>query len=348
MKLRSILLLAAVTSNSIFAAKDLEKEDHLKILAQTQESSPQDLAFEAVYKLNKDKSEIYSKNLILFQKNLLDNNPVILALFSSKGGKFILYRPHQEPLYAPDVPKEYELVKAVGHGTLALYSFVVPYLSQPKNTLWKASFPNYIQDNKNALENIDALNLGDEIKADMKQVLRANIDFMTGSMKKSALTIEDLKAYTAKQGPSIQKLLRRATTLQVGHWVDILSQWKTMLGDDFKKTYAVANAVYVTRVRNVLFTVLAQFFRDEAFNDRLLLFETTDFDVSPDAILGELARVVSDRAIGEIFFGGKYEMDVELLGAAARTALKEHEAKLPGPVLLPPLRAAGDIHRWPW
>ncbi len=332
----------------VFGAKGLESQDHLKILAQTQEPNPQELAFDAVYKLNQDKSEIYSKNLGLFQKNLLDNNPVILALFSSKGGKFILYRPHQQPLYAPDVPKEYEIVKAVGHGTLALYSFVVPYLSQPKNTLWKASLANYLQDNKKALESLDALNLGEEIKGDMKKVLQDNIDFMSDSMKKKTLNLDDLKTYTAKQGPSLQKLLRRATNLQVGHWVDILSNWKTLLGEDFKKTYAVANAVYVTRVRNVLFTVLAQFFREEAFNDRLFLFETTDFDMSPEALLAELTRVVSDRAIGEIFFGGKYEMDVELLGSAARLALKEHEAKLPGPLLLAPLRPAGDIHRWPW
>ena len=45
---------------------------------------------------------------------------VILGLFSGAGGRFILYRPGKAPLEAPRVPVVYELLKSIGHSTMAL------------------------------------------------------------------------------------------------------------------------------------------------------------------------------------------------------------------------------------
>ena len=291
--------------------------------------------FDAVYQLNHDKDTIYRSNLGEFQKKLLAEHPVILALFSSQGGRFILYRPGQKPLEAPEVPKEYQLLKSVAHSTLALYSYVIL-----ENPSWKTNLTNYLVDNKKALKLVS--------DKDMKEVLKNNIASIELYLKSDSVSQDDIKAYTAKQLPGIKKLMQRATNLQVGHWIKVLNDWKKLLGDDFSKTYGVASAVYVTRSRNILYTVLAQFFREEAFNDRLLLLETTDFMISPEAVLAELTRIVSDRLIGDLFFGGKFEMDIELLGKAARKSLQDQADKLPGPLLLPDLKPANDLRRWPW
>lgn len=299
--------------------------------------------FDAIYKLNQDKTEIYAQNLEIFQKDLLAKHPVILALFSSKGGRLILYRPGQKPIEAPSVPQEYELVKSIGHSTLALYSFVII-----QNKSWKKQLKNFLEDNQNALSSLDSVVLEDPVKETMKITLQNNIDTIHSYLKKGSVTVDDIRNYTTKQLPYIQKLLERATFLQVGHWIQVLNEWKKLLGNQFDKTYAVANCVYVTRSRNILYTVLAQFFREAAFNDRLLLLETTDFAISPEALLAELTRIVSDRTIGDLFFGGKFEMDVELLGKAARKALEKHTDKLSLPLLLPSLKPADDLRRWPW
>lgn len=299
--------------------------------------------FEAIYQLNRDKTEIYSRNLELFQKNLLAEHPVILALFSSQGGRLILYRPGHEPLEAPNISEEYQIVKSIGHSTLALYSFAISYTKQSKDLLKK-----YLVDNQKALAALETLKLEAGLKNDAKSILRNNITAIQSYLEHDAVSIEDIRRYTAQQLPYIQKMMEHATYLQVGHWIEILNEWKTLLGDTFEHAYGVASSVYVTRSRNILYTVLAQFFREEAFNDRLLLLETTDFAISPEAILAELTRIVSDRKIGDLFFGGKFEMDVELLGKAARKALQDHEDELEEPLLLPTLKPADDLHRWPW
>jgi len=47
----------------------------------------------------------------VFQKNILDQHPVILGLFSAAGGRFILYRPGMGPLETPPVPIVYRLAR---------------------------------------------------------------------------------------------------------------------------------------------------------------------------------------------------------------------------------------------
>ena len=47
------------------------------------------------------------------------------------GGKFILYRPGQPPLDAPSVPVVHQLLKSIGHSTMALAEVVGPYLNSP-------------------------------------------------------------------------------------------------------------------------------------------------------------------------------------------------------------------------
>ena len=131
------------------------------------------------------------------------------------------------------------------------------------------------------------------------------------------------------------------------HWISVLSDWQKMLGRKWDSAYAVSNTLYVTRRRNILFTILAQFMGKEAINDRLLLFGTTSFTSTPDEILSELTRIVSDRAIGSIFFNNKMQMDVELLGEGARTQLKKDENQLPHPLLLPKEEPL-DTHKFPW
>ena len=73
----------------------------------------------------------------IFKKNILAEHPVILGLFSGAGGRFILYRPGMAPLEAPSVPIVYQLLKSVGHSTMALAEVVVPYLNSPNDLTWR-------------------------------------------------------------------------------------------------------------------------------------------------------------------------------------------------------------------
>ena len=104
----------------------------------------------------------------------------------------------------------------------------------------------------------------------------------------------------------------------------VVEGWKERLGEDWERTYAVSNTLYVARQNNILFTVLAQFMGTEAMGDRLLLIETPEFETTPEKMLDVLGPHRRRPGLGMVFFRDYFLMDVELLGGGGRKAI-EHE-----------------------
>src|ERR1700756_4975885 len=119
-------------------------------------SSPAETATKNVLALNSMMFELYDAAASVFKANLLSKHPVILGLFSGAGGRFILYRPGMAPLEAPSVPVAYQLLKSVGHSTMALSEVVLPYLDSPDNQAWRGPLLAYRSRMQSALDGLDA------------------------------------------------------------------------------------------------------------------------------------------------------------------------------------------------
>src|SRR5258708_9201263 len=100
-------------------------------------ATPADIATKDVLALNTGMFELYGDAAKIFQKNILAQHPVILGLFSGAGGRLILYRPGLAPLETPHVPIVYQLLKSVGHSTMALAAVVGPFLDKSANPSWR-------------------------------------------------------------------------------------------------------------------------------------------------------------------------------------------------------------------
>src|SRR5437660_12701711 len=119
-------------------------------------SSSADTATKNVLALNSMMFELYDDAASVFKANLLSKHPVILGLFSGAGGRFILYRPGMAPLEAPSVPIVYQLLKSVGHSTMALTEIVIPYLNSPNDLPWRVSRAAYRSRMQSALAGLHA------------------------------------------------------------------------------------------------------------------------------------------------------------------------------------------------
>jgi len=90
--------------------------------------------------LNTAMFELYGDAAQIFKKNILSKHPVILGLFSGAGGRFILYRAGPGPRSrGAQVPIDYQLMKSVGHSTMALTEVVGPHLDNSADQTWRAS-----------------------------------------------------------------------------------------------------------------------------------------------------------------------------------------------------------------
>lgn len=299
-----------------------------------------------VLTLNAAMFELYGDASRIFKANILARHPVILALFTGQGGRFILHRPGQPPLEAPRAPLAYELLKSVGHSAMALAGIVLPYLSSPQDQSWRSSLLSYRSRMEAAVADMDMTDMPADWRVDSRKILENNVAFMDECAARRTVTLADLQAFADRQEPLLKLEIARAAQTQVGHWMSVVGEWKDMLGDQWEETYAASNTIYVTRQNNVLFSVLAQYFGPEAINHRLMLIETISFTTTPDELLDSMVRIVADRTIGTVFFGNSRLMDYELMGGDARKAIIAEAAKRGMEPFLPPAVPFGS-HQWP-
>jgi hypothetical protein len=305
-----------------------------------------DIANKNVLALNTMMFELYGDAAGIFQRNLLSKHPVILGLFSGAGGRFILYRPNMPPLEAPQVPIVYQLLKSVGHSTMAVSEVVLPFVDNPADLSWRSSMLAYRSRMQSALDGLDATPVQPEWRDTVRTILQNNIAFMDDCVAKGVIAFAKLEEFGKKQSPNLARIVSWAAQTQVKHWMAVIADWKKMLGSDWEKTYAASNTIYVARQNNILFSVLAQFFGPEAVNNRLMLIETISFTTSPDEMLDSLTRIIGDRSVGSLFFGNYHLMDYELMGGDARAAIIAESEKRGVKPFLPPAVPFGS-HQWP-
>jgi len=337
---------AVLLSGAALTAHAQSQPAYMAPIAGKTAATPSDTATRDMLALNTGMFELYGDAAKIFQQNILSKHPVILGLFSGAGGRFILYRPGQAPLDAPQVPIVYQLLKSVGHSTMALAQVVGPYLDNPTDKSWRGPMLAYRSRMQSALDGLDLTPMPDDWRSNNRTILQNNIAFMDDCLAKGAVTFAALEAFTKKQGPFLALNVSWAAQTQVDHWMTVLADWKQMLGADWEKTYAASNTIYVARQNNVLFSVLAQFFGPDAINDRLLMIETISFTTTPQDMLTSLTRIVADRSVGALFFGNYHLMDYELMGGDARTAIIAQTKKRNMTTVLPPLVPFGS-KQWP-
>jgi hypothetical protein len=336
------VLLAGLTN----AARAEDLPSYMEPIGGRTTSSAASIATRDVLALNARMFELYGDAGAVFRRNLMAKHPIILGLFSGAGGRFILYRPGMEPLDAPPVPIVYQLMKSVGHSTMALAEVVMPYLDNASDTSWRASLLSYRSQMQSALSGINATEIPVDWQENSRLILQNNIAFMDDCAKNGVITVAAFQDFAKKQAPLLRKNIAWAAQTQVGHWMGVIADWKKQLGSAWDQTYAASNTIYVARQNNVLFSVLAQFFGPDAINSRLVLIETISFTTTPEEMLDALTRVVADRSVGAAFFGNYYLMDYELMGGDARQAVIDESKKRGMTPFLPPAVAFGS-HQWP-
>lgn len=320
--------------------------DYMQVIVGAPTPSPAATARDNVLALNTGMFDLYSDAGRLVQASILAQHPIILGLFSGAGGRFILYRPGQQPLDAPRVPEVYELLKSVGHSVMALAVVVGPHIDKPDDQSWRPALASYRVRLQAAQDSVDATTMPQEWRANNHALLAENIAFIDRCLAERAISFAMVEDFAARQKAALKLNIKWAATTQVDHWMGVLARWKQMLGADWDRVYAASNTIYVARQNNVLFSVLAQFFGPDDINSRLMLIETVSFTTTPQDMLESLTRIIADRTVGQTFFGSPHLMDYELMGGDARDAITAQAAQRGLALQLPP-RVPFGSHQWP-
>jgi len=327
-----------------------EIPDFMKIVVVNEGKPPtkNEIGFDDIYALNDGMFRIYDKSLELYKQHFRDRQNLIMGLFSAKGGRFILYRAGQPPLEAESPPAIYRIAKSIGHCAMATYALVAPYVGDAAaDQSWLAEMKAYQTRVQSAITALNAVDIKPEERELLSDTLKQIDSFMTKSIQKGSFTYDDVLAYARGIKPNLAKMITLSSSTQVAHWYKVLENWKQMLGKDWENTYALSNSIYVSRQNNIIYSTLVQFMGEKAINDRLILLETTDFTTTPDFMLTAFIRIISDRALGKVFYNNYRLMDFELLGGGGRRAIEAEAAKRGLKAILPPIVPYNSTE-WPW
>src|SRR2546421_1274218 len=196
----AILLFITVTALAVpVLGQDLP--DYWKGLVGTQATPPEVTATSNLLALNTNMFELYDSAGQTFTKNILANQPVILALFSGNGGTFTLYRPGQPPLQAPSVPVVYQILKSVGHSTMALAEVVGPYLTSPEDQSWRSPILAFRSRMQSALDGLDAVSMPADWRENNRTILKRNVDFIDACVAERAISAAMLEKFGRQQAP---------------------------------------------------------------------------------------------------------------------------------------------------
>ena len=340
-------LLAAGFSVGAALAQGADLPEYLRNISGNTPSTPADLATRDILQLDVGMFSLYDRASTIYRRNILAKHPIVLAMFTNQGGQLMLFRPGQPPINAPQVPRVYQVLKSVGHSTMALSQVVIPSVNNNADKRWVAPMAAYRVQMKTALDGLDA---STDIQADwkpaVKEILANNVAYMDESLAKGVVSLDGLTAWARKQAPNVKLIINWAASTQVRHWMGVMDEWSAMLGPDLARTYAAANTIYVARQNNVLYSVLAQYFGPEAINDRLMLIETMGFTTTPEDMLTSMTRIIGDRSVGELFFGNYKVMDFELMGGDARKTIISEMQRRGRQPFLPPAVPFGS-RQWP-
>ena len=89
----ALALLSTVATGHFSVARAADLPADLKLIVGSKPASAADLATKDILQLNATMFELYGDAGKIFTNNIRANHPIILGLFSGKGGRFILYRP---------------------------------------------------------------------------------------------------------------------------------------------------------------------------------------------------------------------------------------------------------------
>ena len=184
-----------------------------------------------VLALNSEMFELYGDAGRVFQKNILAQHPVILGLFSGAGGRFILYRPGMAPLEAPSVPVVYQLLKSIGHSTMALAEVVGPYLDNPANQAWRGSLLAYRSRMQSALDGAGRNRHAGRVAGEQPQHPEEQHRLhgrMCAQGRRSRSPI--CRPSPRQQAPLLKMDIAWAAQTQVDHWMEVIAGWKKHAG----------------------------------------------------------------------------------------------------------------------
>lgn len=296
----------------------------------------------AISPINKEASQIAEHNIMslnsgmfstlneqekYYEKELLKKHPVIVALFSSDGGYFVLYRPNKIPLIVSHIlnSTEYKLAGAVEHNAMNVYEIAIAGMNNPEQRIFWQNKMKLIQTKiLLAKKNINNLNISPREQDLFLSIMRKANTFIDANLQQESLSQSRTIKYAQAIKPDLVNLTQIIASEQVNFWMRTVANWKQQLGNEWGNTYAVVMYIPVEPKNNIFLAIVSHFMSQAAINQRLFYFNTNSFAPNTNEALSLLAKRLPDTNLANKVFGEYFLSYSDILSKIARKVVDEN------------------------
>jgi hypothetical protein len=284
----------------------------------TADTSPRDLAYEAICAVDSLMRDNYAKTKSRLMTKL---SPVIIVQFSITGGIYTLIHDGVHETVSP-VGKNFELCKSISHIPLGIYSMIAPYLREAPPVGWQNGILNFKKVITNARDHLTTASLPQETDQACRTIIDASVAFLDGTIGTSGFSIAAFTQYTSQIQDAIHTNMQTAVKAQIEGVIPLLERWRKQLGPvKWKELYAVTMAIWTTEERNQNWLLLKHMMDPATVDTHLITIANAAPEENTVPIaLENLARIVHDKIAASMVF------------SAATQFSYEHATALIGPV----------------
>lgn len=255
-------------------------------------------SFQFIRNLDAAMRNSYATNIVNIGQNIY---PLLYVESTFDGGRYTLLTDKNTRYVHQNVGQIYDVMKAISHIPLGIFSIISGYEEDPKQRQWVPALQTYrayivnVQDTKSYISG-----LGREENIVTDRMLLSSLDFIDAITTSVNFTYEEFAAYARGIGNEIFYCQNRAAKNQVEVMKDVLQGWKDMIGEqEWNKLYVIIGAVWTLTQENAHELIIKSLMDENVRETHVVVSEAVPDLETAQALMG---RIVGDRVMAELVF----------------------------------------------
>jgi hypothetical protein len=234
--------------------------------------------------------------------------PVIVATdsdgpdLSGTGGAYKVYFRNGTMRRIVPVGPAFEIHKCLSHMLLGVYTVVAPYFRAGLSTSWIPKLSELASKVESAQITLPASGLSPSDQHHARYMFNLTTSYISDTIKARRVDLKLYKKFANTMAPKIQISMDIAATAHVNATIPALQQLKAEMGPElWSKTYVVIPTVWPVALYNLRLQMFQQVMDLQQLSEQVLIAEGAK---NEDDALTTLGRIVNDRSLAQLAFGG--------------------------------------------
>ncbi|MEJ2625754.1 MAG: hypothetical protein P8Z80_14790 [Pseudolabrys sp.] len=240
----------------------------------------------------------YAANIVNIGQNIY---PLLYVESTFDGGRYTLLTDRNTRYVHQNVGQVYDVLKAVSHITLGIFSITSAYWASSSSGQWVPALKAYREQIVKVRDTKDEISdLNDEEKRKVGVIVDASLEYIDKLIASKYSNPASFKNYARGLNREIYFCQNRAAKNQVEVMTAVLTNWQEMMGDDaWDKMYVIIGAVWTLTQENAHELIIKALMKPGLRETHVMVSEAVPDLEAAQTLMG---RIIGDRIMAACVF----------------------------------------------